>query len=93
MKHKRKILQHKVLQIITYVIRNFGANLKRNVAKSATAAAKFIVVKVSMFDINITRKRSWEVSYKTDISDFPSQNLFTNCIFVYQYLFPLVLNV
>ena len=48
MKHKRKILQHKVLQIITYVIRNFGANLKRNVAKSATAAAKFIAVKVCL---------------------------------------------
>ena len=31
MKHNRKILQHKVLQIITYVIRNFGANLKREI--------------------------------------------------------------
>ena len=43
----------KVLQIITYVTLHFWWKLeRRNVAKSA--AAKFIVAKVSVFDINIT---------------------------------------
>ena len=43
----------KVLQIITYVTLHFWWKLeRRNVAKSA--AAKFIVAKVSIFDINIT---------------------------------------
>ena len=52
MKHKRKILQEKVLQIITHVTLQFWCKLeKRNCAKSA--AAKFIVAEVT-FDINIT---------------------------------------
>ena len=43
----------KFLQIITYVTLHFWFLFeRRNVAKSA--AAKFIVAKVSIFDINIT---------------------------------------
>ena len=41
---------------------------KRNVTKFA--AAKFIVAKDSNFDVNLTRKKSWEVFYNTDILNF-----------------------